>query len=76
LWHDYDTPPPPKKKKKKKKKEKKRTYGKKKLPRWISAGKQKGSQRSNSSAHEKRKIAGQTTSVEPSFMKQDAIAIA
>lgn len=58
------------------KKKKKRTYGKKILPRWISAGKQKGSQRSNSSAHEKRKIAGHTTSVEPSFMKQDAIAIA
>lgn len=46
------------------------------LPRWISAGKQKGSQRSNSSAHERRKIAGHTTSIEPALMKQAAIAIA
>lgn len=45
------------------------------LPRWISVGKQ-GSQRSNSSAHEYRKIAGQTTRIEPSSMKQHAIAMA
>lgn len=45
------------------------------LPRWISEGKQE-SQRSNSSAHEYLKIAGQTMRVGPSFMKQLAIAIA
>lgn len=46
------------------------------VPRWKSAGEQKGSQRSNSSAHEKRKIAGQTTRTGPSVIKQQAIAIA
>lgn len=57
-------------------KEKKKTY-KNIIPRWISAGKQKGSQRSSSSAQENRKTAGQTTSIEPSSsIKQLAIAIA
>jgi hypothetical protein len=46
------------------------------LPRWISEGKQKGIHRSNSSAQENRKIAGQTTRMGPSFMKQPALAIA
>lgn len=45
------------------------------LPRWISVGKQ-GNHRSSSSAQEKRKIAGQTIRIEPSFMKQLAIAMA
>lgn len=46
------------------------------IPRWISEGKQNGSQRSNSSAHESLKIAGHTISIGPSLMKQPAIAIA
>lgn len=46
------------------------------VPRWMSEGKQVGSQRSNSSAQAYRKIAGQTTRVEPSFKKQPAIAMA
>ena len=46
------------------------------LPRWTSAGKQEGSQRSNSSAQEYRNTAGQTTSIDPSSTKHPAIAIA
>lgn len=42
----------------------------------MSEGKRNGNQRSNSSAHEKRKTAGQTTSMEPSVMKQPAMAMA
>jgi hypothetical protein len=42
----------------------------------ISAGKQEGSHRSISSAHEYRKTAGQTTSIDPSCIKHPAIAIA
>lgn len=42
----------------------------------MSEGKQHGNQRSNSSAHEKRKTAGQTISMEPSPMKQPAMAMA
>lgn len=45
------------------------------LPRWISVGKQ-GNHRSSSSAQEKRKIAGQTIRIEPSSIKQLAIAMA
>lgn len=52
------------------------TYCERILPRWISEVEHKGSQRSNSSAHGMRKTAGQTTSIEPSFIKQLAIAIA
>lgn len=42
----------------------------------MSVGKQKGSHLSSSSAHENRKIAGQTTSIGFSSIKQLAIAIA
>lgn len=46
------------------------------LPRWMSHGKQLGSQCSNSSAQAYLNIAGQTTRQGPSFKKQPAIAIA
>lgn len=47
-----------------------------KVPKWISFGRKVGSQCSNSSAHEYRKTAGQTTNIGPSSWKQHAIAIA